>query len=147
MQHTTHFWVHEHEKFKNAIQINRSHSRISRKTYDAAQCHDLIGLLPQSDYLCNSETSTSSTCYAQNIARRKTLCQFIEQQRTWWKSNPKSTTSTTTQRLINTGRWDQERRPRIEELALQLHRKMKNRDIKDKVPTSQLVLLQVWARK
>jgi hypothetical protein len=40
-QHTAHFCVHEHEKFKNAIQINRSHSRTSRKTYNVAQRHVL----------------------------------------------------------------------------------------------------------
>jgi hypothetical protein len=49
-QHIAHFLVHEHEKFKNAIQINRSHSRTSHKTYDAAQRHGLIDLPPQSDY-------------------------------------------------------------------------------------------------
>jgi hypothetical protein len=54
-QHTAHFCVHEHEKFKNAIQINRSHSRTSRKTYDAAQRHSLIDLPLQSDYSATLE--------------------------------------------------------------------------------------------
>jgi hypothetical protein len=40
-QHTAHFCVHEHEKFKNAIQINQNHSRTSRKTYGVAQRHGL----------------------------------------------------------------------------------------------------------
>jgi hypothetical protein len=120
-QHTAHFCMHEYEKFKNAIQINRSHSSTSRKTYDTAQRHGLVGLPPQYDYSRNSGTSISSTRCTRNKSRRKTLCRFTEQRRTWWKSNPKSTTSATTRRLINTGRRDQERRPRIEELALQIH--------------------------
>ena len=120
MQHTAHFCVHEHEKFKNAIQINRSHSRTSRKTYNATQCHGLVCLPPQSDCSHNSETSTSSTYCTRNKACRKTLCRFTKQWRTWWKSNPKSRTSATTWWLINTRQWDQEQGPRIEELALQI---------------------------
>jgi hypothetical protein len=54
-QHTAHFCVHEHEKFKNAIQINRSHSRTSRKMYDAAQRHGLGDLPPQSNYSATPE--------------------------------------------------------------------------------------------
>ena len=45
-QHTTHFCMHEYEKFKNAIQINQSHSCTSRKRYNAAQRHGLGDLLP-----------------------------------------------------------------------------------------------------
>jgi hypothetical protein len=55
IQHIAHFCVHEHEKFKNAIQINRSHSRTSRKTYDVAQRHGLGDLLQQFDYSTTPE--------------------------------------------------------------------------------------------
>jgi hypothetical protein len=54
-QHTAHFYVHEYEKFKNAIQINWSHSCTYRKTYDAAQRHGLGDLPPQSDYSTTPE--------------------------------------------------------------------------------------------
>jgi hypothetical protein len=120
MQHTAHFYEYGLEKFRIAIQINQSHSRTSRKTYDAAQRHGLVGLPPQSDYSRNSRTSTSSTRYEGNKSRIKTLCWFTEQRRTWWIPNAKSTTSATTRQLRNTRWQDQGRRPRIKELALQL---------------------------
>jgi hypothetical protein len=70
--------------------------------------------------LHNSGTSTSSIRCTGNKSRRKTLCRFTEQRRTWWKPKPKTTTSATTRRLRKIERRDQERRPRIEERALQI---------------------------
>jgi hypothetical protein len=114
-QHIVYFCMHEHEKFKNAIRINRSHSRTLCKTYDATQRHG--DLPPQSDY---STTSTSSIRCVGNKSRRKTLCLFTEQRQTWWKPKPKTTTSATTRRLRKAEQRDQEQRPRIEKRALQI---------------------------